>query len=89
MSTLDVLERWEEFSDLIMQRLAIGDAEYHDDPADSKSTTVLLREIEEEMLDIPAWMLFMWQRLNLVRENIEELEKRAAHLAKTTPIPRR
>lgn len=84
---LNVLDQWEDFAEMIMQRLAVGDLEYANDPAENKSTADLLREIEEEMLDIPAWSLFLWQRLQQVRANIAELERRARRLSQMTPPP--
>ena len=81
------MDSWQDMSDQIAQRLAEGDLEYAHDPADKKPTAKLIQELKEEMLDIPAWMLFMYQRLQAIEANIEELERRQKRMSQMTPVP--
>ena len=84
---ISVLDAWEEMAEQIAQRLAEGDLEYAHDPADKKDTQTLIREIEEEILDVCAWGLFLWQRVGAVKARMAELEKRARRLSQMTPPP--
>ena len=79
----DILDKWDEYSDEIMQRLAAGDIEYKHDPAEKKPTAVLIAEIKEELCDIPAWSLFLRMRIEALEDALEELERRRTHLSKT------
>lgn len=87
MNKPDIMDQWEDMAAQIAQRIAVGDLEYAHDPAEKKPTEVLIREIEEEMLDIPAWMLFMYMRLQAIKANIAELESRQRRMSQMTPVP--
>ena len=81
------MDSWQDMSDQIAQRLAEGDLEYAHDPADKKPTAQLVKEIEEELLDVCAWSMFAWQRIQAIKAQFDELERRDRRISEMTPVP--
>jgi hypothetical protein len=61
---------FESFAGAVGRRLEQGRTAYGD-RSFSKEPTELLREIEEELLDVCAWSFILWHRIRRMREIVE------------------
>jgi len=64
-------EYWPQFNLAMQNRLVRGHQEYGN-ASFSRSEKELLRELQEEVLDIAGWGFILWVRLKEVEKALEE-----------------
>lgn len=63
---------FESFAGEVGARLEQGAREYGDQSF-SKEPRELVREVEEELLDVAGWAFILWTRIRALREGVEGL----------------
>ena len=64
---------FQEYLQAQKKRFGIGAVEYGD-RSYSLDTDQLIKEIEEEIFDIPVWLYFLKHRVDRLKKAIQELE---------------
>lgn len=66
----DPLADWPAFVERAGRRLAAGRATYGD-RSFARPPRELVREIEEELLDVAAWAFILWHRIRALRAGVD------------------
>jgi hypothetical protein len=66
-----IIRLWPIFSANVKDRLAVG-AEQYGDSSFKKMPSDLLKELEQEALDIAGWGFILWVRIHNLAEKVKE-----------------
>ena len=67
-----IAEEFPKFSETILKRLKIG-ADLYGDNSFIYPNTKLLREIEEELLDVCGWSFILWCKIHNLHQKMQDL----------------
>lgn len=73
LSTAAMEKDWPTFIQSIYRRLEMGRLQYGDESFD-KPLSLLLHEVEQEVIDQAGWSFILWSRLQRLKTQLQAVE---------------